>query len=377
MKKNILVIFGGKSCEHDISVVTALQTMNAVNADRYGAVVPLYIREDKLYSGDALKDIRTYSDFSSKKSELRTAEFFNGGIFIRKFGPFKKRVFIDAAVLCCHGGIGENGGLQGLLEFYNIPYTSPGISASAVFMDKVLTKEVLTAKKLPVLPYYVVGDLDIETTRPQGGLNYPLIVKPASLGSSIGIGVAHNIDALKTACVVAAEFDSKIVVEKALVDFFEINCAAVKDGNDIIVSECEKPVSWEEFLSFDEKYCGGRGAEGMKGLRREYPANISENLRTAVRNFTRTIYSHFNMKGCVRVDFLIDKNEGDVYVNEVNTIPGSLAHYLFAENGITFGNLIDITIETAIKEKIKADRKQYVYNSNVLSGNFGEKFGKI
>jgi D-alanine-D-alanine ligase len=371
MKKNILAVFGGKSCEHDVSVLTALQATRAANADKY-AVFPLYIRDNKMYSGEALKDIKTYADFASKKSALSTAEFFNGGILIKKCAPFKKRVFIDAAVVCCHGGLGENGGLQGLLEFYNIPYTSPGISASAVFMDKALTKEVLSAKKLPVLPYYTTRDADIERTRPKRGLTYPLIVKPASLGSSVGIGVAHNLEELRAACVVAAEFDSKIVVEKALSDFFEINCAAVRDGEDIIVSECEKPVSWEEFLSFDEKY----GASDKRPSR-EYPADIPENLRKAVRNFTRTVYSHFDMKGSVRIDFLVDKSDGGVYINEVNTVPGSLAHYLFAENGITFGNLIDITVETAIKEKIRADAKQYVYKSDILNGGFGEKSGKI
>ncbi|MDR2090953.1 MAG: D-alanine--D-alanine ligase [Clostridiales bacterium] len=371
MKKNILVIFGGKSCEHDISIITALQAMRAANEDKY-EVFPLYIRK-KMYSGGALRDLSAYADFSRIESSLKTVEFFDGGILVGRSRAFKKRVFIDAAVVCCHGGIGENGGLQGLLEFYNIPYTSPGVSASAVFMDKVLTKEVLKAKNLPVLPYFTVKDTDIENARARGDLTYPLIVKPASLGSSIGIGVAHNIDELKTACVVAAEFDSKIIVEKALTDFFEINCAALSDGKNIIVSECEKPVSWEEFLSFDEKYCVGGG---MRGLKREYPADIPENLRKAVRNFTRTVYAHFGMKGSVRIDFLVDGTDGGVYINEINTVPGSLAYYLFAENGITFRDLIDITVETAKREKARADKKQYIYDSKVLDGDFSGKTGK-
>ncbi|MDR1906229.1 MAG: D-alanine--D-alanine ligase, partial [Clostridiales bacterium] len=251
MKKNILVVYGGKSCEHDISVITALQAMRSVG-DRHN-LIPLYIR-DGVFTGECLKDIDFYKNFDLNGYIPKKAEFTDGGIRAYKCRLFKKRIDIDCALLCCHGGLGENGGLQGLLEFYNIPYTSPGIAASAVFMDKVLTKQFAAAEKYPILPYFVITDTEIDALKLPKDMAYPLIVKPASLGSSIGISVAHNRDELKKACVVAAEFDSKIVVEQALVDFCEINCAAIRDGNEIIISECEKPVSWSEFLSFDEKY---------------------------------------------------------------------------------------------------------------------------
>ncbi|MDR2047514.1 MAG: hypothetical protein LBP79_06450 [Clostridiales bacterium] len=402
MKKNILVIFGGKSCEHDISVITAVQAMRSMNGEKYG-VFPFYIDgvNGKSYTGAALKKIGTYRNFNSKRSALKTAELTRGGIILIRIGFLKKRVKIkiDAALICCHGGIGENGGVQGLLEFYDIPYTSPGIAASAVFMDKTLTKSFLIGGELPALPYFAIADTEIDAIRLGGAdavintdtdksedtdkktsaeagegadLKYPLIAKPASLGSSIGISVARTLDELKTACVTAAEFDSKIIVEKALEDFCEINCAAVRDGENIIVSECEKPVSWSEYLTFDEKYrpCpnsgGAKNRGGTKNPKREYPAVIPANLRDAVRGLTRLIYSRSDMKGSVRIDFLIDKRDGRVYVNEVNTVPGSLAHYLFAENGITLSDLIDIMINTCLKEKMKTDAKKYIYKSDVL-----------
>ncbi|MDR3264297.1 MAG: D-alanine--D-alanine ligase [Clostridiales bacterium] len=360
MKKNILVIFGGKSCEHDISVITALQALKNADREKYD-IFPLYIK-DGMYTGKALEDLKTYADFDGAKKALKKAEFVNGGIRFFKCPSFKKYVKADCALICCHGGVGENGQLQGLLEFYGIPYTSAGTAAAAVFMDKTLTKEFAYANKLPILPYYVIKDGKAEMPN---DLEYPLIVKPASLGSSIGISVAHNADELKSACDIAAQFDSKIIVEKALSDFTEINCAAVRDGGDIIVSECERPVSWKEFLSFDEKY--GGGGDGMKGQRREYPAKIPNNIKKAVQNFTRAVYSHMDMKGSVRIDFLIDKTDGFVYLNEINTVPGSLAYYLFTENGITFKKLIGIMIETGISESKKDSEKSFEYKSRVLN----------
>ncbi|MDR3294143.1 MAG: hypothetical protein LBT20_08595 [Clostridiales bacterium] len=387
MKQNLLVVFGGKSCEHDISVITAVQAMNHADGGKY-EIIPLYIREG-LYTGKRLTELETYRDFDGNKARLRRAEFAFGGIKTYRFPWAKRYVPIDCALLCCHGGIGENGGLQGLLEFYGIPYTSPDTAASAVCMDKVLTKEVLLSLGLPVLPYFVAYDSEIDGIEPPKNLSYPLIVKPASQGSSIGIAVAHSLDELKSACLTAAEFGRKILVETALTDFYEINCAAVKRDGKILVSECEKPVSWSEFLSFDEKYLsggkadgksGGEGksaSEGMKSLKREYPAKLPKALKKSIVNFTEKAYSALDMRGSVRIDFLVDRSEGRVYLNEINTIPGSLAYYLFEKNGISFGELIDIAVLEGIADKRRGDQKNYVYESSVLETQNGTKNVKL
>ncbi|MDR1940448.1 MAG: hypothetical protein LBQ40_06650 [Clostridiales bacterium] len=378
MKKNVLVIFGGRSCEHDISVITAVQAAGQIDGGKYN-VLPLYIKGE-IYTGNALLDIDTYKNFEENKRRLKKAEFKDGGVRIHKNRFFKTNAGVYCALMCCHGGLGENGGLQGLLEFYNIPYTSPGIAPSAIFMDKELTKRFAAACKLPTLPYFIINDanLDGDIKIPKG-FDFPLIVKPASLGSSIGIAVAHDRAELAEACAVAAEFDAKIIVERALTDFLEINCAAVKNGSSIMVSECEAPLSWREFLTFEEKYCGSKGQkggknsscnklahDGMKGLNRQYPADIPHNVRQAVQNITRTVYSSAEMRGSVRMDFLIDKADDKIYLNEVNTIPGSLGFYLFENNGVSFSRLTDIMIETAVADAKKKDAKKYAYLSNVL-----------
>ena len=372
MKKKILIVYGGKSCEHDISVLTALQAMKNIDGHLF-EVYPLYIKEG-LYTGKALEDIGTYESFNPDGAGIKACAFHTGGIELRRFACFKRNVDIDCALLCCHGGEGENGGIQGLLEYYRIPYTSAGVAASALFMDKIMTKEWLIGKKLPVLPYFSLRDSDTDKIRLPRGTDYPLIVKPASLGSSIGIAVAHNREELKESIAVAAEFDGRIVVEKALTDVFEINCAAVKTSGEILVSECERPVSWREFLTFEEKYCGGKA--GISGLSREYPASIPKNLRKAVQNFTKKIYIDSGLKGVVRIDFLFDKTKKRLYVNEVNTIPGSLAFYLFKENGLSFKDLLSSLIAESISDYHKRSLKIDSFESDVLKSENIKNGGK-
>ena len=348
MKKKVALIFGGRSVEHDVSVITAMQILANIDKKKY-VIEPIYMRDGEFYAEnlDTLEAVRDFDICKHKKVVLLAGEFFA----IKK-STIKKCLKPDVAVIACHGGEGENGILQAMLEYNGIPFTSPEVLQSAVCMDKDFSKQVFESMCLNVLPYQTVFKDEFEQDDEkvvfaiESFLSYPLIVKPARLGSSIGIGVSKNRTELKEKLEVAFEFDDKVVVENKLEDFLEVNCAAFYDGNRIVVGKTEQPLSANEFLTFKDKYeQGGK----MSGLSRISPANVGS-LNLIVQAITERIYKDFDMNGVVRVDFLVDGKRNKVYVNEINTVPGSLAFYLF---DMDFKTLIDFVIEESIRRKLK------------------------
>lgn len=371
----IAVFFGGRSCEHDISVITGVQAMAALNRDKY-EVFPVYMKEGAYYTGDVLMDISFYE--RTDLSKCRRIWLIDGAFSARIKNILVKKFVPDAALICCHGGEGENGCLQGVIESASIPYTSAGTAACGIAMDKSLCKTLCDGLMLNTVESVSVFRTDfykkseeifrhIETY-----LDYPVIVKPSSLGSSIGITRATNREELLNALDTAFAFDKKALVEKALENFTELNCAAVSDGQKVIVSEIEQPISWNAFLTFEDKYVDG--GKGMDGLRRRLPAEIDGEVARAVKDTTELLYNEIDMSGVVRVDFLLSR-EGKLYVNEINTVPGSLAFYLFEPLGITFDALLDMMIEGACVKFRENKKSKLAFNSNVLK-NFGGVKGK-
>ncbi|MDE6551228.1 MAG: D-alanine--D-alanine ligase [Clostridia bacterium] len=342
---NLAVIYGGESCERDISIITAVQIMGMIDRSKY-AIYPVLLEADgSMKMIDSADRISSYIGSTQGKGKQ---VHFEGKSLIRDKAIRRKVADIDCALLCTHGGKGESGSLQGLLEMHNIPYTSPNVEVSALCMNKALSKGVFSAFGAEVLPCILLnkdgGDNYFTSAYKLG---YPLIVKPARQGSSIGISVAKDEQALKEAVEVAFEFDSEIIIEKALTDYKEINCACVYSSGEILASSLERPVSWNEFLTFDDKYM----ADGkINAGEREFPAKLPPETAAAVRDQAVSIYKCLNMRGVVRMDFLIDNTDGKAYINEVNTIPGSLANYLFKDKGIDGGRLIDIVVSEAIAE---------------------------
>ena len=363
MKKKVALIFGGRSVERDISVITAVQTYRHLDDKKY-AVTPVFLYEGDFYTGDmkTIKDFAPFVPSNHKKLVLVSGKFY----YVKK-DKMTVALKPDVVVNCCHGGEGENGVLSGVFEFNGLPHTSPSLLPSAICMDKAVSKELFENMLFNQVKHFVFSrkewerDSDKVLFHAESFLRYPLIVKPARLGSSIGIGVAYKREDLISAIEVAGEFDDKIIVEEKLTDFIEVNCAAFKDGDKIVVSETEQPLSTSDFLSFNDKYSTGK----MGGGGHIIPAEIGT-LNSQVKALTERIYRELEMSGVVRVDYLVDVKREKIYLNEINTVPGSLAHYLFESAGITFKDLLDKMINTAIEDHLDRKSRTHNFSTGVL-----------
>ena len=364
MRKKIALIFGGRSLESDISIITAMQVLGNMDKTAY-TVEPVFMYEGDFY----VKKLDSLDAFSSfNPLEHARAMLYKGEFYIINRNKFSKYFKPDVALICCHGGEGESGILQAVLEYNGIAHTSPSVLASACGMDKALSKQLFEGMLLNALPSEVVSKAEFENDaertiqRLESSLSYPLIVKPSTLGSSIGITVAENHDQLEFALQVACKFDTKILVEHKLIDFVEVNCAAFRDGDKIIVSDTEQPLTLNDFLTFDDKYMSNGK---MSGGGHVIPADIG-NLELIVKANTERIYRELDLNGVVRMDYLVDKNNNKVYINEINTVPGSMAFYLFERLGIDFKTLTTKLIENAVNYQTK-HRTPTKFKTDVLS----------
>lgn len=362
MRKKVAVFFGGRSLESDISVITAMQALSVIDRTKY-IVEPIYMHEGDFY----VKNVDKIDEFVGfDASQHRRALLYKGAFYTLRHSVMTKYFKPDCALICCHGGEGENGTLQAMLQYNGIPYTSAGVLQSACGMDKTLLKRLFESMSLNVLPYFTLSRREFKSDETkcvddiEGKLCYPLIVKPSSQGSSIGIEVAKCRAELLYALSVAFSFDNVAIVEHKLENFTEVNCAVYRKKDEIIVSATEEPTFDSEILTFDEKYMAGGK---MSGGGHVIPANIGD-LNDVVRKATLKIYKELNLDGVVRVDYLVDNEKGKVYVNEINTVPGSLAFYLFESRGITFEKLLDDMIDNAFY--VGSDVRR-VYKSNVLT----------
>lgn len=360
--KNLVVIYGGNSCEKDISIITALQAISAVDKTKY-KVYPLYW-SDGFYILEDYDKIDTYA--KATKLVGKQAIFNKNTLCVLKKNRIKKLADIDCALLCTHGGMGENGALQGYLEVNGIPYTSPGVLASAIGMDKAVCKMICKRLSLPTLPYGTIfeGDGKENLEKIIARIGFPMIVKPAKQGSSIGISICKTREELDENLKVAFVYDKKVVIEKALTDFKEINCACIKSKDKIYPSTLEEPVGWQEFLTFEDKYMSSAGKIMKNSAKRIFPAEIGEVESKKVQNMTVKLYTALECKGIIRCDFLMDKASGEIYLNEINTIPGSLAGYLYEDRDFRLKDVIEIIVEEAIKDA--KSQRSYHYSSKVL-----------
>ncbi len=367
MKKKVALIFGGRSIESDISVITAMQVLKHIDTAEY-SVEPVFMYDGDFY----VRGLFKLDDFKQFNPTLHSkALLYRGAFYTLKRDSLSRYFKPDIALVCCHGGEGENGTLQAVLEYNSIPYTSTGILGSAAGMDKAISKQLFDGMLLNTLPHEVIARQELKENRDnvffhlESFLNYPMIVKPSAQGSSIGIGVANNREELDFAMEVAARFDSKIIVEQKLTDFVEVNCAAFRDGKEIVLSETEQPLTLNDFLTFEDKYMGGGKREGGGHI---IPADVGS-LDSIIKANTERIYRELDLNGVVRMDYLVDRTRNKVYINEINTIPGSMAYYLFEPVGISFEKLISKLIENAQDFHFQR-RTQTVYKTEVLA-----KFG--
>ncbi|MBR3796430.1 MAG: D-alanine--D-alanine ligase [Clostridia bacterium] len=399
-KMNIAVIFGSRSCEHDVSIVSAMQLIEAAKTAGF-TVTPVYIsREGLWYTGEALDKIETFREFnpmakgitrvsldvSANAGDLWAWPPQRAGLFAKVPAPI---AHIDCAIPVLHGLHGEDGTLQGLLEMANIPYASSGVLGSAVGMDKIAMKQILKGAGFPVLDGVWFTRDELKTEREaiiakiEKKIKYPAFVKPATLGSSIGVSRANNREELDKAIDLAASYDHRILVEVGINNPVEINCAALGYGGDVMASVCEMPVpsTGDKFLNFFEKYLRNAGAKGessrgMKSLSRVVPAPIGDELTQRIQKLTKEIFRLLDGRGTMRIDFILDENDV-LYVNEPNTIPGSLAFYLWKECGVSFGDLVEKMVEGALRAHADKNQNVYAFDSTILqkvaSGTKGSK----
>jgi len=330
--KRIGVFFGGKSCEHEVSVITALQAMAELEYEY--DVYPVYLTESGWYTGEELKCAESYKRFDEKK-HVRVILDGNKLVAYGKFGFLKIAGEIDVAYLCMHGGLGESGGLAGLLEINGVPYTSADVLSSAICMDKEIFKIVAKEKGFRVVRGISVRKRDFEVNceaiceKIYAKLGDNIIVKPADMGSSVGVNAPKNTDELKDALGLVFCYSSKALVEEKIAPMIELNCAAVRVGKSIIVSAIEKPnKNRGDILTYKDKYL--TKSKDRKD-EREIPAVIPKQLASKIRKTTQKLYEEFDLSGVVRVDFMYKEESREIFVNEINTIPGSMSGNLFEE----------------------------------------------
>lgn len=348
-KQNIMVMFGGNSCEHDISVITAMQLIKNIS-NKY-KVLPVYVnKKNQMMLNKKCVDINFFKRMRKSKANI----YLENGYIIRK-NCFNKKIKIHCAILCFHGRNGEDGTVQGLLELNNIPYSSSGVLGSALTLNKCFSKQLLEQNNISVAKYVKATKTEQNIAydmMKKKKINFPVIVKPNCLGSSIGVKKVKTKKELISALEVAFNFDDVALIEECVVPLFELNCACFRFKDKLIVSEIEQPLGKDEILSFADKYKKGntKSAKGMKSLSRICPAKISDELKEQIKQLTKQVYSALDCSGVARVDFLVNTKTNQVYVNELNSIPGSFAFYLYDVLGISYTQLLDMIIENAVYE---------------------------
>ncbi len=396
MKIKIGVLFGGKSVEHEISVISAIQAIGHLNKEKYD-VIPIYITKNgEFYVGENVGKIESYTNINSLLKESQRVILVNDENKVKliryplkKFG--KNEIdYIDIAFPIVHGTNVEDGTLQGFLQMYSIPYVGCDVLSSAVGMDKYVMKTILKDNGIPVLDCKCFNskeydeDVDAVIEKIEESIGYPLIVKPINLGSSIGISKAENRNELYDSLDLAFQYASKVLVETAVQNLKEINCSVLGDYETAEASECEEPVSSDKILTFQEKYIGdgsAKGAKGIKGgakasggskgmatLKRKIPADITDEQRKTIREYAVKAFKVLGCGGVSRIDFMMDTESGNIWLNEINTIPGSLSFYLWEPLGVKYSELLDKMIALALKREREQGSITYSFDSNVLEG---------
>lgn len=401
MKTKVAVMFGGKTVEHEVSVISGIQAIMAMDTDKY-EVIPVYLTKDNdMYIGEGIGDIASYRDIPALLAKSQRVIMVSEGgrtelvpYPMKRFGGAKPVPF-DIAFPVVHGTNVEDGALQGYLKTIGVPFVGPDVTSAAISMDKFITKAVLKMHDIPVLDaeVYTLADYEDMDSLPgkiEEVFGYPVIVKPVNLGSSVGISVAKTRAELVNALDDAFRYATRVLVEHAISSLREINCAVLGDENEAIASECEEPLHTAEILSYEDKYVnsgGGKGKGGSKGgqgskgagmanLARKIPADLSPEEREEVRDLAVRSFKALGCNGVSRIDFMIDEDTGKLYFNEINPIPGSLSFYLWEPAGVPYTELLDRMIQLALRRQRVEEQVTFTFDTNILkTANLGGSKG--
>ena len=396
LKIKVGVIFGGKSVEHEVSVISGLQAYRNLDTEKYEPIAIYIAKNGNMYYGEKLSDIKSFSgDINALIKDCTRVTLINDGgkINIVRYPAksFSKNILdtIDVALPVVHGTNVEDGNLQGYLHSAGVPFAMCDVLSSALGMDKYISKIVMKASGLPVIDCVVFTrrefQLDTEKTieKIESSTRYPVIVKPVNLGSSVGISKAKDKEALINSLENAFDFADKVLVENAVVNMREINCSVLGDKDGARASECEEPINHDEILSYADKYMGGtKGSKGSKSAgmvdtKRLLPAPISAEMKEKIQKYAVDAFLCLGCSGVSRIDFLVDKDTDEVFINEINTIPGSLSFYLWEASGMKYPELLDNLIKMAFKRAREQEKLNFSFDTNILSGiSFGGSKGK-
>ena len=392
MKTKVGVFFGGRSTEHEISVISANQAMAAMSREKYD-IIPVYItKEGKWYTGEALTDVANFRDTAALLQKCEPVymrpiygdynlySMKTAGIFRH---DHKIIATLDVVLPVLHGSNGEDGTFQGVIETIGIPFAGCDVLSSANGMDKITMKMILASEDVPVVDYVWFTDKewfsrhDALVEKIEAKLGYPAIVKPANLGSSVGIHRADDRKALEAAVADAEKYTSRIIVEHLVEDLCEINCSVLGNCDDYRMSVLEEPIKSGEILSYEDKYMGGTKTErGMQASKKRIPADLPADMTERIKFLAGETFRVLSCHGVSRVDFIVDRKDNSVYVNEINTIPGSLSFYLWEATGLAFDALMDELVRLAFKRKEEQSRKTVSYSANIFAMGGGVKGAK-
>lgn len=411
MKTKIAVFFGGNSVEHEVSIITALQAIENIDREKY-EVLPIYITKDsRMYTSEKIGNIANYNDIPKLLQESTQVTPVNLGEKVALLRVEKKLFeraiydFIDIAFPIVHGTNVEDGTIEGFIKMLNIPYVGCDVLSSALGMDKYACKEILRANNIPVIDgklYDIKQYKDDETALCKDiekTLGFPVITKPVNLGSSVGISIAKDSKELKESLEEAFTYASKILVEKAIMNLKEVNCSVIGDHESAKASECESPIKMDQILSYRDKYLGNgtKGAKsskttGVKGSKNnfggtmgsdnsnpalELPAKISTEQKKTIQELAVKTFQALGCNGVIRIDFIINQDDNKIYVNEVNTIPGSLSFHLWRETGMSYAEELNEIISLGLKRAREEKNLTFSFETNILANFNGAKAQKL
>ena len=360
MKLNVGVIFGGKTVEHEVSIITAIQAMNHIDSDKY-EITPIYItKENVWYTGGCLRYIDTFKDFDLIRKYAKKVNLVNrdGRYILQGTKYFKREITeLHLALPIMHGANAEDGSIQGYLNMIGIPYVGSNVYSSAVSQDKVFVKQILSANNIPTTKFVWFGERYYRNKKEElfkqiDELKYPLIIKPACLGSSVGIEMITRKEELDSTIERIFKYDSKVILEEKIEDLIEYNVSVLLTKNGNITSEIEEVTTNKDIIEYGDKLALDETSNDSS-IKRECPANIKDSLRKEIELNALAVFKILNMRGTARIDFLYDNKKKMLYVDEVNSIPWCYAHHLWEAKNISYKELLNIILNDAIEQEVK------------------------
>ena len=373
MKLNVGVIFGGKSLEHEMSIITAIQAMNNIDTDKYD-ITPIFITKENIwYTGGALRFVDTFKDLNLLKRYTKSINLVNrnGRFVLVTTGVLSREICeIHLVLPIMHGAMGEDGSIQGYLNIIGIPYVGSNIFSTSVSQDKAFVKQILAANDIPVTKFVWFGERFYKNKKSElfkqiDNLKYPLILKPATLGSSIGIQVINQKEEIDSTIERSFSMDTKIIIEEKLSDVIEYNCSVLLTPNGNIVSDIEEIITNNDIRSYNDKFVYEDTDE--TSIKRTLPAKISDKLRKQIEFYSLSVFKILNMRGTARVEFLYDKKNDKLYVNEINSIPFCFAHHMWESRHISYKELLNILLKDAIDNEVKLQSMTLVMDSDIIA----------